>query len=56
MDLDIEKLKLQEDEVSEVRNIYYKDFEKMIENKDKDIVNHPEEWERLFEILHKRYD
>ena len=28
----------------------------MIKNKDKDIVNHPEEWKRLFQILHKRYD
>ena len=56
MDLDIDNLKLQEEEVSEVKNIYYKDFEKMIENKDKDIVNHPEEWEKLFKILHNRYD
>ena len=56
MDLDINSLKLQEEEVSEVKNIYYKDFENMIKNKDKDIVNHPEEWKRLFEILHKKYD
>ena len=27
----------------------------MIKNKDKDIVNHPEEWEKLFKILHDRY-
>ena len=56
MDLDISSLKLQEEEVSEVKNIYYKDFETMINNKDKDIVNHPEEWKRLFKILHQRYD
>ena len=56
MDLDITKLKLQEDEVSEVMNIYYRDFEKIIKNKNKDIVNHPEEWERLFKILHEKYD
>lgn len=56
MDLDISKLKLQEDEVSEVKNIYYKEFEKMINNKNKYIVNHPEEWKKLFEILHERYD
>ena len=31
-------------------------FETMIKNKDKDIVNHPEEWKRLFEILHERYN
>lgn len=28
----------------------------MINNKDTDVVKHPEEWKRLFEILHKRYD
>ena len=51
MDLDIENLKLQEEEVSEVKNIYYKDFEKMVKNKDEDIVNHPEEWKKLFKIF-----
>lgn len=56
MDLDIEKLKLQEEEVSEVKNIYYKDFEQMIKSEDKDIVYHPEEWKNLFRILHERYD
>ena len=57
MDLDIDKLNLQKkEEVSEVNNIYYKDFEKMIINKDKYIVNHPKKWENLFKILHKKYD
>ncbi|MCI8396281.1 MAG: NUDIX domain-containing protein [Clostridia bacterium] len=56
LDLDINNLKLQKDEVSEVKNIYYKDFEQMIMDKNKDIVNHPEEWKYLFKILHKRYD
>lgn len=54
-DLDINKLKLQQEEVSEIQNIYYEDFERMVKNKDKDIVNHPEEWEKLFAILHDRY-
>ncbi len=53
MNLDINKLKLQKEEVS---GIYYKDFEKMVKNKNKDIVNHPEEWKRLFKILHERYE
>ncbi len=56
MNLDINKLKLQKEEVSGIQNIYYKDFEKMVKNKNKDIVNHPEEWKRLFKILHKRYE
>lgn len=54
-DLDIDKLKLQQEEVSGIQNIYYEDFERMVKNKDKDIVNHPEEWEKLFKILHDRY-
>lgn len=56
LDLNLNNLKLQKDEVSEVKNIFYKDFEQMIMTKNKDIVNHPEEWKQLFEILHKRYD
>ena len=27
----------------------------MVKSKNKDIVNHPEEWEKLFNILHDRY-
>jgi len=56
MDLDINKLKLQEDEVSEVKNIHYKEFEKMIKEKSNEIVSHPEAWEKLLQILHQRYD
>lgn len=56
MNLDINKLKLQKEVVSGIQNIYYKDFEKMVKNKNKDIVNHPEEWKRLFKILHERYE
>lgn len=37
-DLDINKLKLQQEEVSGIQNIYYEDFERMVKNKDKDIV------------------
>lgn len=55
MDLDINKLKLQKEEVSGIQYIYYEDFEKMVKNRNRDIVNHPEEWEKLFRILHDRY-
>ena len=54
-DVNLNDLILQEDEVSEVKYLDFKVFEKMVENKDKDIVNHPEEWKKLFEILHKKY-
>lgn len=53
--VNLNNLKLQEDEVSEVEYMYFKDLEDMVRNKDKNIVNHPEEWKKLFEILHKRY-
>lgn len=38
MDLDISKLKLQKEEVSEVKNVYYKDFEKMVNEESSEIV------------------
>ncbi len=56
VDLDLDKLKLQEEEVSEVINIPYQEFEKMIQNHDPNIVNHPEGYAKLFKILHERYD
>lgn len=56
IDLALDKLKLQEEEVSEVKYIPYQVLEQMVKNKDKDIVNHPEEWEKLFKILHEKYD
>ncbi len=56
LDLDISKLQLQKEEVSEIKNINYKKFEEMIKSNNRDIVNHPKEWKQLFEILHKRYD
>ena len=56
VDLELSKLKLQEEEVSEVTYIPYEDFEKMIQNHDPNIVNHPEEYAKLFKILHQKYD
>ncbi len=55
-DINLDDLKLQEEEVSQVQYIFYKDLEEMVKNKDKNIVNHPEEWKKLFNILHKKYD
>ena len=37
MDLDINSLKLQKEQVREVMNIYYKDFEQMIKKRDKSL-------------------
>lgn len=54
-DVKLDELKLQADEVRDVQYMNFKEFEKKIRNKDKDIVNHPKEWEKLFDILHKKY-
>lgn len=55
-DIDLNSLKLQEEEVREVEYINFREYEEMVNNHHKDIVNHPEEWKKLFEILHKKYD
>ena len=55
-DIDLSTLQLQKDEVKEVEYIDYKVLESMVKSKHKDIVNHPEEWEKLFIILHGRLD
>lgn len=54
-DLDLSKLKLQKEEVSEVKFIFYKDLEAVINRGDKEFVSHPEEYKKLFQELHKRY-
>ncbi len=55
MDLDPVKLKLQKEEVAELKFIPYKNLEKIVSAGDKDFVSHPEEYKKLFEELHKRY-
>lgn len=54
-DIDLNNLKLQKDEVSQVEYMYYEELEKMTIEHHKDIVNHPKEWKQLFEILHRKY-
>lgn len=56
MDLDISKLKLQKEEVSEVKNIYYKEFEQMVKDESNEIVPFTKGWKKLCEILNKRYN
>ncbi len=54
-DLNVNTLKLQKEEVAEVKFIPYKKFEEEISSGDDKYVPHPEEYRRLFEELHKRY-
>ncbi|MFC1721446.1 NUDIX domain-containing protein [Patescibacteria group bacterium] len=52
--VDVQKLKLQPEEVSEVKLVHYKDLQKIISDKTPGYVLHDDEYRRLFEILDKR--
>jgi isopentenyldiphosphate isomerase len=54
LDLDISKLQLQEEEVSEIKYISYKELQKKVNSKDESLVPHDEQYRRLFEILNQR--
>lgn len=56
MDLKIDKIKKQEEEVSEVKFIPYQELRGIIESKDFSFVQHPEEYKLLFEFLDKNYE
>ena len=47
---------LQKEEVSEVKYVYYKDFEKMLIDKKEDIVKHDEIYAGILKELHKKFD
>ena len=51
-----EDLKLQKEEVSEVKYVYYKDFEKMLTENKKEIVKHDEIYSTLLKYLHEKFD
>lgn len=51
MDLDPEKIKKQEEEVTEVKFMPYKELQHLIESKDSSFVQHPGEYELLFDYL-----
>ena len=53
MDLDPNKIIKQEEEVSEVKFIPYKELKNIIENKDPNFVKRPEEYKLLFDYLRK---
>ena len=53
MDLDPNKIKKQDEEVSEVKFIPYKELKQLIENRNPSLVQHPEEYKLLFEFLEK---
>ncbi|MEK7508431.1 MAG: NUDIX domain-containing protein [Patescibacteria group bacterium] len=55
MDLDIAELKLQEEEVAEVKFIPFTELEKIIAKGDENFVAHQEQYKVLFSILRKKY-
>lgn len=50
-DFNLSDFKLQEDEVSEVKFLHFKDLESIVNGGDKNFVPHKESYEKLFEIL-----
>lgn len=53
-DIDIDELVLQE-EVSEAKYVYYKDFEKMIKEENNEIVEHNEIYPGVLKELYKKF-
>ena len=51
LSLDISKLHLQEEEVSEVKYVHIDEFRDMIKNNDKTLLMHEDEFEMLFNAL-----
>jgi len=56
INVDINNLKLQKEEVAEVKFMHYKELEELVNNRHEDILMKYEEYKRLFEVLHERYD
>jgi len=54
-DIDISTLTLQESEVEEVKLIFWRDFQKMVLEKDPTLVDHSEEYALLFDFLEKNF-
>lgn len=54
-DSDLSTLRLQKEEVSAVRWIPWRELERIITVGDPTFVLHPEEYKKLFAVLHKRY-
>ena len=51
LSLDLDKITLQEEEVSEVKYIPINEFRQMIKNRDKTLLMHDDEFEMLFKAL-----
>ena len=54
-DVNIDELVLQEEEVSEAKYVYYKNFEKMIKEENDELVKHNEIYLGVLEELYKKF-
>ena len=54
--IDIEHTKLQVEELTDIKYVYYPYLETMLKEHDPAYVPYTEEHEKLFELLHERFD
>jgi isopentenyldiphosphate isomerase len=55
-DIEVQDINFQQDEISEVKYIPFQELEERIKDDDRQYVDHPEEYKKLFEVLHKKFD
>lgn len=55
IDVNLEKLKLQEEEISKIKLISQNELKEVLESDNQSFVKHNEEYEKLLEILHERF-
>ena len=51
----IEDYVFEDEEVSEVKYVYYKELERMVKEKAEGLLIHQEEYNKLFEFIRKNY-
>ena len=49
-------MKFQEEEISEIMYVPYKEFKEMVNNKQSDLLRHDDEFEILFNMFDKEFD
>ena len=55
-DKKLEDMEYQKEEISEIMYVPYKEFKKMVQNKQPDLLRHDEEFEILFNLFDIEYD
>ena len=55
-DKKIEEMKFQEEEISEIMYVPYKQFKKMVKDQQPDLLRHDDEFEILFNIFDDEFD